>query len=462
MKKILALALVAMLALSMIVPSFADYTDPTLASEIDGAPASLAAGDKVTVNAVIYNNPGMSSIAIRVGYDTDAFEIVSGTKTIKNGGDVFEALNARSVKDGTARASFFAEENTEEDGILATFVFTAKAAISSGEYEFPITCTQCWDVDDQPVTWEIASCKLSFAAAADPTAVDVDMNATVGEDNDVQGNIIVSLPEGVDAADYTVTVGATNVNLGDLTEGANGYVVPAPAVSPKQMGDTIAWAIYYDNGADAIVEGTTSLKAYAEALAAEAATAELGEAMLTYGAAAQVAFDYNSDNLVGDPTAAPEIVADRFAANSLNAILAENSKNSADYAPVTYSAINLTYTAEITLSMAFRVKDNATLDEAAEWVEENIKLNGADVTATTATAGEYKFVIISYANILVNAIADPIAITVNGAAAGSVCPANYLASMEASYGKVTAATAEYLNLARALFAYAAAINATIA
>ena len=103
-------------------------------------------------------------------------------------------------------------------------------------------------------------------------------------------------------------------------------------------------------------------------------------------------------------------------------------------------------------------KNNA--DAAAQWVADNFKIEGKDVAVSVkdATNGAYKFVVITVSGIAIEDVKTPMAITVANADAGTVCVANYLAAVEAAYANKPAKAGQ-LNVARALFAYATALEA---
>jgi hypothetical protein len=443
-----------MFALSLCAPLSAEASATlTLSSETIAADAT-----EVTLSATLEDNPGMSSIAVRVEYDADAFTIVK--KDIKNG-DVFESIGDKVVKPAgtdklgtwgpTARIAYFASENTTEDEVLATLRFTVNEGAAAGDYNFTLYVTECWNEDDEPVAVSVVSGKVTIEAAA--PAVTVGESTTVDED-EMQANLYFNIPATDDPAEYTAIVGGNEVTLDNATQTAQGYVVSAPAAGAKNMGDDIAWSI--SKGETVIASGTTSIKEYAIALRDEV-SADLGTAMLNYGAAAQVAFNYNTDDLVGVPDAADAINFARFDADAINAVLCAT-----DAIPVYYSALSVNYLTDITLQMAFRVKTTSTVDEALEWVEANMTLGGEAVVARALTSGSYSFIIISKADISIDAVNDPIALVAAGADF-TVCPANYLASVEAVYGEsAVAAQQNQLNLARALFAYASAIDAYLA
>ena len=174
------------------------------------------------------------------------------------------------------------------------------------------------------------------------------------------------------------------------------------------------------------------------------------DAMLAYGAAAQTYFDYDTDDLVSD--------ADL---NDLETVSAERvdtaaiqSAMIADAAiPVHYTAMNVTFLADTTLSIALRIKDGFTDDVALAWVEANVTLRGEAVSGTISGSGDYRFVIISKQNIAITDVDVPMDLVVGTTGTYSVSVLNYFAAVEASGSN----SLKYL--IRALYAYSQAAKA---
>ena len=458
MKKIMALLLAAVFALSLVVPALAvDLATFSLTAAYDDDYKKVA----VTVNIDSVPDGGFTSYSWILLYDKDAFSIGTSLKPAnKNFQDNYDdgaCISLTSKNSKTAGQIKFncmtnSDEPFEDEGKVCTFWFDINAGAADGEYTFTLKA----DPKSSANAVEVASTTYTIGnPAGDITAEDIaaisGMSTTVTTAG-AEANIIIRLPDGADASKLSVTIGGAPATLVAQADGS--YKISTGVKAAKAIGDEIAYTINYGESS---YEGTTSIAAYAQNLAAseDASVAAVGNAMLAYGAAAQKQFEYNVNALVSDAVVSDRITAERFDASKLNHVLAPN-----DYSPVTYSALNVTYETEITLSMALRVKDGYTLDAAAEWVAANFKIDGKDVAVSTKTGGGYKFVVISVAGIAVEKVCTPMAITVDGADAGNVCPANYLASVEAAYGNKTEAKyVTQVNLARALFAYANALAA---
>lgn len=276
-------------------------------------------------------------------------------------------------------------------------------------------------------------CTVSMGAAADSAKTRADLYFT--------------LPDGVDPADFTVTVNGETTSLGEMTLDENGYKFSI-TVPAKNMGDKIAYSL--DSKGITVKYGEVSVADYAEHLATYYPEyAEFVDAMLTYGAAAQNYFGYDTEHMVSDAdlSALPAVAGTRFDARSL-----QTPMHADDTIPVFYNAMNVTFLADTTLSLAFKIKDGYDNTTALEWVNANVTLGDAAVTGRISvnTTNDYRFVIISKQNIALDAITEPMALIVSGAGTYSVSVINYLAAAEQTDNN----NLKYLT--RALYAYSQA------
>lgn len=120
----------------------------------------------------------------------------------------------------------------------------------------------------------------------------------------------------LNSADYavTATLGGT-----DVTPVISGNVATVN-VAAAQMNDPIVLTV--KNGEETVHTGEYSVRQYAETILsgnADAEVKELVQEMLNYGAAAQVYFDYNKDNL------ASEIVNDAVVPSEIPEVLIEDN-----------------------------------------------------------------------------------------------------------------------------------------
>ena len=158
------------------------------------------------------------------------------------------------------------------------------------------------------------------------------MGATA-DSSKTRADVYFRISEYADANELVITFDGTSYLLADLSPDANGYGYKFSVIVPaKNMGDEIAYSVEY-NG-ETILVGTASIAQYAERLAAMYPDeySDFVDAMLTYGAAAQLYFEYNTDELVGTVGETVKVNAELFDSNS-----AKNGMRVDSSIPVVYS-----------------------------------------------------------------------------------------------------------------------------
>ena len=223
------------------------------------------------------------------------------------------------------------------------------------------------------------------------------LNGTIGLNIRVDANAYIAGSEKL-----VVTDSASNVivdqALSGLWSAANGYYVGSIPVNAKEMTDV--FTVCLKNGDD-VIAGTTisnvSVKSYAEALAAsDPSWADLMDAMLKYGAAAQQLFDYNTGNLAADISGG--ITYDASSDPSLSADMAYN-------AFISRVAGTLTLESGTDLNLyVLPVDGEATFTASA-------MSNSVSVPVTVAENGDYWQITIS--DLKAEELGDPFYITVS-------------------------------------------------
>ena len=124
------------------------------------------------------------------------------------------------------------------------------------------------------------------------------LNGVIGFNVRVDANYFITGTETLVVTDQeSATVVETT--LADIWNAENGYYVCTIPVNAKEMTDT--FTVTLKNGDDVIATySNLSVKSYAEALKADEDWKDLMTAMLNYGAAAQVALDYKTNDLAAD------------------------------------------------------------------------------------------------------------------------------------------------------------------
>ena len=144
----------------------------------------------------------------------------------------------------------------------------------------------------------VASYKETFDGVLVPVEAVKDAAVSLSLDGTIGLNFAFTADTRVLAnATIVATKNGEKVAEQAVVNGENTITVP---VAAKEMGDAVNFSIVVDG---AVFEGnsyTTSVAEYADALKANADWAELMNAMLNYGAAAQNLFGYKTDALVGN------------------------------------------------------------------------------------------------------------------------------------------------------------------
>jgi len=151
MKKVIALFALLCVLLALCCPC-ALATDGA-ALECTGTKS--AAGDTVTVSLSIKDNPGISSLKVKIEYDSKKLRLsgVEGTNTWKD----FMMTTSKNLTDYPFNILWVNDSNTTADGILAQLQFTVVTGTEPGSTDISISCMQCFDQTENKVT--AASCK---------------------------------------------------------------------------------------------------------------------------------------------------------------------------------------------------------------------------------------------------------------------------------------------------------------
>ena len=228
-------------------------------------------------------------------------------------------------------------------------------------------------------------------------------------------NLLVPLPDAADPSDgYTFRFGNAETSFADCDtvtiDGRTCYLIRMTSAA-KEMADEFEYAVL-QNGTELMTD-TTSVRAYVDAVLKGDYSDNVKNtcrAMLSYGAAAQAYFDYNTSNPANDGlegTGADyedvTISGSTFDKAALNEALTD--------APVTYSQMTLSLDADTTLSLYFKVSDGADQTDAQAYIEENFTLDGE---AVTAEANGTQYVVIRKTGITISDLLNEYALSFSG------------------------------------------------
>jgi hypothetical protein len=442
MKKALALILVLAFSLSLVVIP-ASAVDPDYDGFYVGEIADANPGDTILVPIMAQGDVSASAFKLTLIVDKNVLHITEDEDTQYD----YQELKRFNYTCGFVASGFnmvFATANGVARAITGTLTYvqyTIDPDAPAGTY----TITLNNNSGPQSVGIPVTSGSVTVLGSTTPEEVEVSESATA-DSSSLAANLYVKIPSADSADDYTITINGVETALNTLASDENGYKISTKAPA-KNMVDEIAYSVK-KNGTE-VKAGTTSIAQYLTDLKTKApAYAELADALLVYGASAQKYFNYETDNLVTD--AEPTIDVSTLAAFDSAAFKAAQRADA--NIPVEYSAMNVTFLADTTFSIALRVKNGFTGDEALEWVNANVTFGGEAVTGTLQSGATYSFIIISKQNISLKDITANLELVV-GTTSAQVSVANYIASAQ-----INSTNENLKTLTRALYAASVAAN----
>ena len=149
-------------------------------SVIAASDATAKAGEQVEVEISIVNNPGVASVALTVGYDSDVLTLVG----VNDGGILGSAVHSDDFSANPYTLSWAndtATENFTEDGVIATLVFVVAADAEDQDVDvtlyYSVEDYEIMDVDMEPVEIDLEDGVVTIESETtepDPTPVDPD------------------------------------------------------------------------------------------------------------------------------------------------------------------------------------------------------------------------------------------------------------------------------------------------
>ena len=272
-------------------------------------------------------------------------------------------------------------------------------------------------------------------------------NAFLNITNDLNFVYRVFLPAGYENPSATFTVDEHTITVTEYTVDENGlYCFKLSAIGPHRMGDTVTASVTatYKGATETVTNSTLSVKSYIDIVRAQNADNEtliaLLDALLVYGANAQVYMGHNTDNLVGTLGELSEVPAGE---------IVKNGTANADFQIVG---------AGLRLGGAF---DFGVQIKAADLTGLTLKITkgGVDTVVTlTEDMKNGEYYVVYYNGLIASELDENVTFTLvqNGEQVGKslTLTANaYLAALQ------TSTNANLANLTKALYAYGVAANA---
>ena len=150
-KKIWAIVLSILMLVVIIIPSA--YINAAGEFTVAGSTANVKAGEEVSVDVNLVDNPGVCAINLYYTYDTNYFTLTN----IENKVSKFTMTNdVTTVWDATS--------NYTEDGTLATLTFKVAENAPSGDYEIAIHFIDASNDSFQPVTAQTTAAVITVEA----------------------------------------------------------------------------------------------------------------------------------------------------------------------------------------------------------------------------------------------------------------------------------------------------------
>ncbi|MBR4224833.1 MAG: right-handed parallel beta-helix repeat-containing protein [Oscillospiraceae bacterium] len=236
----------------------------------------------------------------------------------------------------------------------------------------------------------------------------------------VTANICIPLPDS-DPSGYSFTFGGVTKAASECATieiGGTTYYKMKVVSNAKEMSAERAYAVY--NGEDKLAEGMTSVREYAMTVINgeyDTKAQDACRAMLSYGAAAQTFFGYDTDHLAdagletgtGLDYSQADIPALTFAKEQLNAKLA------AENAPIRYSGMTLILKDDTYISLAFKLNKGCTQEQAAAYLKENFRLDGEGIPdEDIAPNSNTKFITVKTKGLTIGSLMDDIDLTFAG------------------------------------------------
>ena len=163
-KQLCAIAISVFMLVATIIPNI--YTNAAGEFTVEGSSANCKAGENVSVDVKLKNNPGIAVINLYYTYDTEFF----GLTSVENKAPFF-------IMTHDVTTVWDASSNYTEDSILATLNFAVAKDTPTGDYEIEIHVLEATNEDFQTVVAHTIAAKVSVEALpVATTGLDLNQN----------------------------------------------------------------------------------------------------------------------------------------------------------------------------------------------------------------------------------------------------------------------------------------------
>ena len=203
-------------------------------------------------------------------------------------------------------------------------------------------------------------------------------------------NYYIPIADDYTLDNYSVTFGGIEQTLTGKTVSSVNYGMFTITCPAKEMADTKALVIFADN-TEIYRNDNLSATSYLNGIITNYPDyADTAKSMLRYGAAAQTYFNYNTETLANTGIEGAEL--------STLTDIPDNSPTAAEYNTAfaltysDYSAMNMTFTSDTTLLIAFKPKSGATAEQVTGELTEKFANDDYTISVDADNSGNYYIV----------------------------------------------------------------------
>ena len=183
-------------------------------AEISLSTVTADPGNTVAVEIRISKNPGVNTLKIKIGYDSEKLTLLSA----KNEG-IFERMNYSGAQTIDKNPYIMVWVNTSDiagDGIIRILQFQVNENAAPGDATLSLTCNFCTNQNYQNVDVTLQNGGISISGAAQPSTAPPAPNPATGSASPSAGQItppgVTPAPEQTNTPDSTQNTGTPAVD----------------------------------------------------------------------------------------------------------------------------------------------------------------------------------------------------------------------------------------------------------
>lgn len=188
--------IIAICCLLTSLPVYAITVPLVLEPEISFSGVSGEAGDEISIDLTITDNPGIAYLKLKVDYDTDLSVVKAENKGVLAG--TFTTSKTTSVKPYVLQ--WMGADDSSENGVIATVTFKISDTASAGEKAITVTVEECDNSDFDEVEIGVINGNITVTGSGNPGT----------NPGDEPGD-----EPGVEPAKPQINVSSRSVNIGE-------------------------------------------------------------------------------------------------------------------------------------------------------------------------------------------------------------------------------------------------------